>query len=117
MRARTGYAGSRRHASPGLRALLLHRVALAAALGGRPEAARQALAAAGRFTGAVEPDREPPWLCWLDGPELATMTGRTLAALGRPRRADHRAGRPPGGPTTGRADHRAGRRSPPVTRN
>ncbi|MFI0795536.1 hypothetical protein ACH4OY_23080 [Micromonospora rubida] len=86
--ARTGYAGSRRHASPGLRALLLHRAALAAALGGRPEAARQSLAAAGRLAGAVEPGREPPWLYWLDGPELAAMTGRTLVALGRPRPAE-----------------------------
>ncbi|SCL37570.1 hypothetical protein GA0070624_5918 [Micromonospora rhizosphaerae] len=81
--ARTGYAGCRGAASPGLRALLLHRVALAAALGGRQRAARQALAAAGRVTGP-EPGREPPWLYWLDEAELAAMTGRTLVALGRP---------------------------------
>ncbi|MFI6265202.1 transcriptional regulator [Micromonospora sp. NPDC051006] len=86
--ARTGYAGSRRWASPGLRALLLHRVALAAALGGQPDAARQALGAADRAAGAPEPEREPPWLYWLDGPELAAMTGRALVALGRPRRAE-----------------------------
>ncbi|MEW2377716.1 transcriptional regulator [Micromonospora sp. NPDC047812] len=82
--ARTAYAGARRSASPGLRALLLHRVALAAALGGRAGAARQALDAARRVTGAPEPGREPPWLYWLDGPELAAMTGRALVALGRP---------------------------------
>ncbi|MER7417730.1 transcriptional regulator [Micromonospora peucetia] len=82
--ARIAYAGARRSASPGLRALLLHRVALAAALGGRAGAARQALDAACRATDAPEPDREPPWLYWLDGPELAAMTGRTLVALGRP---------------------------------
>ncbi|MFY1595244.1 transcriptional regulator [Micromonospora sp. WMMD737] len=82
--ARTAYAGARRSASPGLRALLLHRVALAAALGGRAGAARQALDAARRMTDAPEPDREPPWLYWLDGPELAAMTGRALVALGRP---------------------------------
>ena len=63
--ARTGYAGAAGAASPGLRALLLHRVALAAALGGRQRAARQALAAAGRLTGP-EPGREPAWLYWLD---------------------------------------------------
>ncbi|WP_446216092.1 helix-turn-helix domain-containing protein [Micromonospora sp. IBHARD004] len=98
--ARTGYAGARGAASPGLRALLLHRVALAAALGGRQRAARQALAAAGRMTGP-EPDREPPWLYWLDDAELAAMTGRTLVALGRPgpaapllRAAVHGRGRP-----------------------
>lgn len=82
--ARTAYAGARRSASPGLRALLLHRVALAAALGGRAGAARQALDAARRMTDAPEPGREPPWLYWLDGPELAAMTGRALVALGRP---------------------------------
>ncbi|MGC5331008.1 helix-turn-helix domain-containing protein [Micromonospora sp. DT62] len=82
--ARTAYAGARRSASPGLRALLLHRVALAAALGGRAGAARQALDAARRVTDAPEPGREPPWLYWLDGPELAAMTGRALVALGRP---------------------------------
>ncbi|MEO3775648.1 transcriptional regulator [Micromonospora sp. B11E3] len=100
--ARTGYAGARRSASPGLRALLLHRVALAAALDGRAEAAGRALAAADRVAEAVEPAREPPWLYWLDGPELAAMTGRTLVALGRPRPAEpllaaaRRPGRPRG---------------------
>ncbi|MGK5445489.1 helix-turn-helix domain-containing protein [Micromonospora sp. URMC 105] len=98
--ARTAYAGARRAAGPGLRALLLHRVALAAALGGRTRAARQALDAARRAGGAVEPAAEPPWLYWLDDAELAAMTGRTLVALGRPRpalpllRAARRAGRP-----------------------
>lgn len=86
--ARTGYAGARRSATPGLRALLLHRVALAAALGGRQRAARQALDAARRTAGAGEPGREPPWLYWLDGAELDAMTGRTLVALGRPGRAE-----------------------------
>ncbi|MBY8872813.1 helix-turn-helix domain-containing protein [Micromonospora sp. PLK6-60] len=81
--ARTGYAGARRAASPGLRALLLHRVALAAALGGRRRAAGAALDAARRVTVAPEPDREPPWLYWLDAAELAAMTGRTLVALDR----------------------------------
>ncbi|WP_433386668.1 helix-turn-helix domain-containing protein [Micromonospora sp. KLBMP9576] len=86
--ARTAYAGARGSASPGLRALLLHRVALAAALAGRAGAARQALDAARRVTDAPEPGREPPWLYWLDGPELAAMAGRTLVALGRPRPAE-----------------------------
>ncbi|MFG1950939.1 transcriptional regulator [Micromonospora sp. NPDC048830] len=100
--ARTGYAGARRTASPGLRALLLHRVALAAALDGRAEAAGRALAAADRVAEAVEPAREPSWLYWLDRPELAAMTGRTLVALGRPRAAEpllaaaRRPGRPRG---------------------
>lgn len=83
--ARTGYAGVRRHATPGLRALLLHRVALAAALDGRATAARQALDGARRAGGdPPEPGQEPSWLYWLDGVELAAMTGRTLVALGHP---------------------------------
>ncbi|MER7475723.1 hypothetical protein, partial [Micromonospora sp. NPDC000018] len=100
--ARTAYAGARPWATPGLRALLLHRVALAAAVGGRAGAARQALGAARRVTGAPEPGREPPWLYWLDGPELAAMTGRTLVALGRPRPAEAplHAVRQPGRPRT-----------------
>ncbi|MFE9652228.1 helix-turn-helix domain-containing protein [Micromonospora sp. NPDC006431] len=81
--ARIGYAGARDAASPGLRALLLHRVAFAVALAGRPRAARPALDAADR-TGGPEPGREPPWLYWLDEAELAALTGRTLVALGRP---------------------------------
>ncbi|ADL48019.1 helix-turn-helix domain-containing protein [Micromonospora aurantiaca (nom. illeg.)] len=80
--ARIGYAAGRATASPGLRALLLHRVALAAALAGRPRTAGQALAGADR-AGTPEPGREPPWLYWLDAAELAAMTGRTLVALGR----------------------------------
>ncbi|MEW2591711.1 helix-turn-helix transcriptional regulator [Micromonospora aurantiaca] len=81
--ARIGYAAVRATATPGLRALLLHRVALAAALAGRARAAGQALAGADR-AGTPEPGREPPWLYWLDAAELAAMTGRTLVALGRP---------------------------------
>ncbi|MEH0937342.1 transcriptional regulator, partial [Micromonospora sp. CPCC 205543] len=98
--ARTGYAGARRTASAGLRALLLHRVALAAALGGRARAARQALDAARHAADAVRPGTEPPWLYWLDDVELAAMRGRTLVALGRPApavpllRAVRDAGRP-----------------------
>lgn len=100
--ARTAYAGARPWATPGLRALLLHRVALAAAAGGRAGAARQALEAARRVTDAPEPGREPPWLYWLDGLELAAMTGRTLVALGRPRPAEAplHAVRQPGRPRT-----------------
>ncbi|MGC4896645.1 helix-turn-helix domain-containing protein [Micromonospora sp. DT31] len=81
--ARIGYATCRVAASPGLRVLLLHRVALAAALDGRRAAAGRALADAERV-GPPDPGGEPPWLYWLDPAELAAMTGRTLVALGRP---------------------------------
>jgi len=45
--------------------------------------------------------REPPWLYWLDEAELAAMSGRCLAAVRRPLRAEpllsaalHRTGQP-----------------------
>ncbi|XTZ14202.1 helix-turn-helix domain-containing protein [Micromonospora echinospora] len=98
--AHAAYAGAGPGASAGLRAVLLHRVALAAALDGRHATAGQALAAARRVADRHDPRREPPWLYWLDPTELAAMTGRTLAVLGRPLRAEPllRAGCRPGQP-------------------
>ncbi|MFB9239582.1 transcriptional regulator [Plantactinospora siamensis] len=86
--ARIGRAGLDPAAPAGLRALLLHRLAFAAALGNRRELAGAALAAAVRAGAERAPDREPGWLYWLDTAELAAMTGRCLAAAGRPRRAE-----------------------------
>jgi transcriptional regulator with XRE-family HTH domain len=85
--ARTGYAGVRAGGSPLTRALLLHRIALAAAHLGERRPAEAALVAAQRAADRAEPGREPDWLYWLDAGELAAMTGRCLAALGRPARA------------------------------
>jgi transcriptional regulator with XRE-family HTH domain len=85
--ARQGAYGLRRWGSPGLRGLLAQRAAYAAArLGDRP-AGDRALLSAQRAGERAEPDREPPWLRWLDDAETAAMTGRTLAALDRPLRA------------------------------
>jgi transcriptional regulator with XRE-family HTH domain len=84
--ARTGYEGTRRSASAGGRALLLHRVALAAARCGERRAASTALSAADRVAERRDPGREPAWLYWLDDAELAAMTGRCLVAVGRPLR-------------------------------
>ncbi|MEV0328621.1 helix-turn-helix transcriptional regulator [Micromonospora echinospora] len=86
--ARAAYTGAGPDAPAGLRAVLLHRVALAAALDGRHATAGQALAAARRVADRHDPRREPPWLYWLDPTELAAMTGRTLTVLGRPLRAE-----------------------------
>lgn len=85
--ARTGYAGARQAAPAGLRALLLHRVAFAAARAGQRQVARTALDAAARAADRREPEREPPWLYWLDAAEFAALTGRCLGALRRPLRA------------------------------
>ena len=86
--ARTAYAGARRAVSPAGRALLLHRIAFAAASTGLRPAAEAALDAARRAAdgrGGGEPD--PPWLYWVDDGELDALSGRCLAALGRPARA------------------------------
>jgi transcriptional regulator with XRE-family HTH domain len=86
--ARTAYSGARSPASARCRALLLHRVALAAAGVDERRAAHAALVRADRAAErATAPDREPDWLYWVDGAELAAMTGRCLVALGRPMRA------------------------------
>ncbi|HEY8472435.1 MAG TPA: helix-turn-helix domain-containing protein [Natronosporangium sp.] len=85
--ARSGQAGARPDASPGTRALLLHRVALAAAAAGERRAAYAALTAADRAADQSDPDREPRRLYWLDPAELSAMTGRCWAVLGRPLRA------------------------------
>jgi transcriptional regulator with XRE-family HTH domain len=86
--ARTGLAGAGRSAPAALRALLLHRVAFAAARCGERRAAHTALGQAATAAARRDPAHDPPWLYWLDEGELSAMTGRTLAALGRPLRAE-----------------------------
>ncbi|MFC0529608.1 helix-turn-helix domain-containing protein [Phytohabitans kaempferiae] len=86
--ARTGLAGARRSAPATLRALLLHRVAFAAALCGERRAAHTALGQAATAAARRDPAHDPSWLYWLDEAELAALTGRCLAALGRPLRAE-----------------------------
>lgn len=85
--ARTGLAGIRGNGCALLRALLLHRVALAAAHSGHRSEAEVALAVAERATDRCPPEPEPGWLYWLEETELTAMTGRCLAMLGRPLRA------------------------------
>jgi transcriptional regulator with XRE-family HTH domain len=85
--ARTGYTGACTDISPLTQALLLHRVALAAAYTGQRREAELALFKAEQVADRSHPEREPPWLYWLDTGELQAMTGRCLAATGRPLRA------------------------------
>ncbi|WP_144121500.1 helix-turn-helix domain-containing protein [Catellatospora sichuanensis] len=85
--ARIAAAGTRRVGSPGLRALLAHRAALAAARAGDGRAAADGLLVARRLGDRVRPEHEPSWLYWLDQTELAAMTGRCLVVLDRPVRA------------------------------
>lgn len=88
--AGTARAGADGTASAHTQALLLHRVALAAARAGERRAAQAALASAERIADRSRPEHEPSWLYWLDQPELTAMTGRCLAVLGRPLRAARR---------------------------
>ncbi|MBV1852497.1 helix-turn-helix domain-containing protein [Catellatospora tritici] len=92
--ARIAAAGVRRHGSPGLRALLAQRAAYAAARSGDRSAAHGCLLVAQRLGERLVPEREPPWLYWLDQRELAAMTGRCLVVLDRPLRAVALLGRP-----------------------
>ncbi|BCJ77853.1 hypothetical protein CS0771_73970 [Catellatospora sp. IY07-71] len=85
--ARIGAAGARRGGTPGLRALLAHRAALAAARCADGSAAAQSLLVAQRLGERLIPAAEPSWLYWLDQAELAAMTGRCLVLLDRPLRA------------------------------
>ncbi|GAB4053109.1 transcriptional regulator [Catellatospora paridis] len=85
--ARIAAAGARRDGSPGLRALLAHRAALAAARAGDGRAAQDGLLVARRLGDRVRAEHEPSWLYWLDQAELAAMAGRCLVALDRPARA------------------------------
>jgi hypothetical protein len=85
--ARLGSAGARKTGSAGLRALLSHRTAFAAARLRDQPTAHDALLVAQRLADKIDPTAEPSWLYWLDPTELAAMTGRTLVVLGRPMRA------------------------------
>jgi hypothetical protein len=86
--ARQGYRLARPGASATTRALLLHRIAFAAASAGQRRASEQALAGAERAYDQRDPRHDPPWLYWFDDAELTAMTGRCYAALGRPRLAE-----------------------------
>lgn len=99
--ARAAVQGTRPIASSGLRALLLHRLTVAAAAAGHRAAGHEALLAARRAGDAADPGRDPPWLYWLDRAELDALAGRSLVALGRAAaarpllvRAAARSGRP-----------------------
>ncbi|MDT4985933.1 MAG: hypothetical protein QOI74_27, partial [Micromonosporaceae bacterium] len=86
--ARRAYRLARPGTSATGRALLLQRVAFAAARAGRRRAGEQALAGAERAFQRRDDSLDPPWLYWFHDAELTAMTGRCYAALGRPRLAE-----------------------------
>jgi hypothetical protein len=85
--AKAGVDEVARAGSATARALLLHRVAHAAARLGDRGGCERALVAADRMYSRRRADLDPPWVYWLTEAEFAAMTGRCYAALGRPRLA------------------------------
>ncbi len=67
-----------------MRGLLALRVATAAAVAGLRRDCEEALAAAERAAAQRDPRLDPDWLYWFDDAHFAALTGRCLAALGRP---------------------------------
>lgn len=84
--ARSAVAGAS-SASPLVRALLLERVAWAAARARDHDAARRVLDGVDDAY-ADRGDVEPPWVYWLDRREIDVMRGRCLIELGRPAEAE-----------------------------
>lgn len=84
--ARTAVKGA--DGAPVVRALLLERVAWAAAKSGDALAALRALDRVDNVFGSRRPgDCEPEWTYWLNGDEVDTMRARVLVELGRPQDA------------------------------
>jgi hypothetical protein len=85
--ARAGLAEVERGGSAAARALLLQRLAYAAARTGDRGACERALAAADTMYGRRDAGPDPDWAYWLTEAEFAAMTGRCYARLGRARLA------------------------------
>jgi tetratricopeptide (TPR) repeat protein len=74
--------------TPAVRALLLERVAWAAARSGDADAAARTLDAVDdAFEDRQAGDGEPEWTYWLDRLEIDTMAARVAVELGRPEQA------------------------------
>ncbi|MFC7340450.1 hypothetical protein [Saccharopolyspora griseoalba] len=86
--SRTAVTGAP-EATPVVRALLLERVAWAAARAADADAARRALYSVDdAYDRREDPGAEPEWVYWLDRNEIDVMAGRCLIELGRPARAE-----------------------------
>jgi tetratricopeptide (TPR) repeat protein len=85
--AAAAYREAGPHASAGVRALLLQRLAWAHAIRGQITGAVQALQVAGEAVDEHEGTETPDWAAWADGREQRIITGRCWSELGRPLRA------------------------------
>jgi hypothetical protein len=85
--ARTAYQGSRHDATPVTRALLLERIAWAAAKSGELRDCEQALGMVDESFSGGPSDHDPDWLYWLNREEIDVMAGRCYTELKQPARA------------------------------
>jgi hypothetical protein len=86
--ARTAYQGARHDATPVTRALLLERVAWAAARSGDLRDCEQTLGMVEERFSAGPNDQDPDWLYWLNREEVDVMAGRCYTELKQPARAE-----------------------------
>lgn len=85
--ARTAYQGARHDATPVTRALLLERVAWAAAKSGDLRDCEQTLGMVEENYSAGPGDNDPDWVYWLNREEIDVMAGRCYTELRKPERA------------------------------
>jgi tetratricopeptide (TPR) repeat protein len=86
--AQTAYQGGREDATPVTRALLLERVAWAAARSGDLRNCERTLGQVEDSFAAGPRDNDPDWVYWLNREEIDVMAGRCYTELGRPAQAE-----------------------------
>jgi hypothetical protein len=86
--ARTAYQGAQHDATPIARALLLERVAWAAAKSGDLRACEHVLSQVEDAFSAGPRDSDPDWLYWLNREEIDVMAGRCYTELHQPGKAE-----------------------------
>jgi tetratricopeptide (TPR) repeat protein len=86
--ARTAFQGARHDATPVTRALLLERVAWAAARSGDLRDCERTLGMVEESFSAGPRDNDPDWIYWLNREEIDVMAGRCHTELGNARRAE-----------------------------
>lgn len=86
--ARTAYSGAKRQATPKARALLLERIAWAAAKSGDAQDCERSLGAVTDHFSQGPRDNDPDWIYWLNLEEIDVMAGRCYTELRIPARAE-----------------------------
>ena len=86
--ARTAYQGGQHDATPVTRALLLERVAWAAARSGDLRGCERTLGLVEESFSARSRDDDPDWVYWLNREEVDVMAGRCYTELRKPDRAE-----------------------------